>query len=143
MSYRSVLSNPLTASGSVGTVVTGANPATAISLTTTVSAPIDSVNLSEGVWSVQVSALAVLAGATASTLNFSLATGATVYFITSVVEQTSTLTANLASSHSVIISLSAPAVVTLSAIATFSAGTVSIDNPSTTSTQYLVATKLA
>lgn len=148
MSYRSALSNPLTASGSVGTVVTGANPSAPLTLANGVEATIDSITLGEGVWLLQTSALLEYASsATVVRSNFFVKSVVgvvtTTYLEFTEGVQTTTLTVNIGVARSVVINLSVPTVLSFSVNSAFSVGSVFVDNPLTSSTQYLVATKIA
>ena len=144
MSYRSALNVPQTNSGNVGAVVTGANPATAITLTTGVGAIIDTITLGEGLWLLQASALLEYASSASVTRsNFYIYSPGDTYLEFTEGVQTTTLTVNMGVARSVAIKLAVPTVITFSVTSTFSAGSVLIDNPAITSTQYLVATKLA
>ena len=144
MSYRSALNVPQTNSGNVGAVVTGANPATALTLTTGVGAIIDTITLGEGLWLLQASALLKYeTNASVTRSNFYITTTGNTYLEFTEGVQITTLSVNIGVTRSVAIKVAASTVISFSVTSTFNAGSVSIDNPAITGGQYLVATKLA
>jgi hypothetical protein len=145
MSFRSALSAPSTQSGSIGTVLTGANPASPYTIVTATPQTLDSVSLPAGVWSIQLSEQVALTASTVTNLKLNLVAGSAIVYSTALIQESAVaVTETYTFSDTATIVLSATTVVSVNVTSTFTgAGSIVIDNPVTTSTQYITATKMA
>jgi len=147
MSYRSILSNPLTSSGNIGQILNGANPSGVYTLDSGTNKTIDSITLGAGVWNVECDCLFDITETTDVSLKITLSNTSSTFFKSfPYFNYTEDITQTVPISVNIVLTFTEPTFINFIATGFNDGGTtvlMTVTNPTTTSGQYITATKLA